>query len=1208
MRIERIRITSLASLHGLQPAVDFTGPLLGSAGLVAITGPTGSGKSTLLDGLSLAIFGRTPRLDKDTDHLLSRDAVEGGAEVTLTLDDGTQWIASWHAHRSRRQLDGAVQAPTHQVIRVSDGMVFATGSKGVKEWVERYLRLSFDQFRGVMLLAQFDFARFLGATDNDRSQLLEKLTGTDLYAKLSTAAFEHSKTAQELVQQHQLELAALTVLPPAGRTTLDGEISQGEIAVELAESAWSSAQVIRAWWLDRLRLTAAVTQRHAAARQATQQVHEAEPLRQRLDSAEAALRLQVGLTQVEEARARKAAAQTDVVLRQTAQRQASDELQQRDLELARALAQLTAAAQVAATAAQAVRAMADLSDTELAPAREAGLRVRERTLHLADLQQAEGIKQAVLSSAEARQVAAVAAHRTATEAVVLAHKKVATATTARTLILGSDDAASVGEQAALAHQARALAQSVSRCDVAGAAAHLAQGTAALGVAQLNDLHTAEALSLAAKQSVLAEQGKQQAESLAAVAHFAHLIQPDQPCPLCGSEEHPAPAVSGAALVKDAVAHLAQVNHQRVLAEQAAKQAAEELKKAYAVVVVQTSRQQNVLAELQRNHEQWRALGARLPGLSAQPEVPAAEALVQRLTERIQAMREAEQSYTLATAELRAREKTATEADIQLATAHTHQQQAATVCAEVGLAVVQTRADVVAAQALVRATVAGLHTQLGETLPAATTEDAAWLEHLPARMAAARACIDQAEVLRLAEAEDGAAARSHLRPGTAVSQTGVPAPSTDVRWPITNLRQVAELQAKAGIALQLREQAILQAQTALHDTEGLLAEREALLVSSLSATSFGTEAALRAALLPTPEVEHLRTTMRGLQQAVQAAQSEAERAVTALNSQVVPAGLAATDPLGAEQAEAALANALVQRDAQRESLRRAHQVRVDDDFRQHERHRIDIAAGPLLAAAQRAAALSELIGSSKGDRFRRFAQALTLDQLVVLANERLNALAPRYKLVRTRACIGQDPSLGLEIIDLEQADAQRPVATLSGGEMFLVSLALALALADLKRGGLRLGTLFIDEGFGSLDPATLERCLAILERLQQEQGTQIVVISHVGALHERLAHRIEVRPQGNGRSRLRISSPEGTDEGDATPAEPSLASQAQLAVDPQVLFHALPEDGRALSSRALRKTLGWDEDTFKQVVAHLLDAGRIEQPLHTKSLRRRQGNP
>ena len=261
---------------------------------------------------------------------------------------------------------------------------------------------------------------------------------------------------------------------------------------------------------------------------------------------------------------------------------------------------------------------------------------------------------------------------------------------------------------------------------------------------------------------------------------------------------------------------------------------------------------------------------------------------------------------------------------------------------------------------------------------------------------------------------------------------------------------------------------------------------------MSTTTFADEAALRAALLPQGDLFTLRQYMQRLQQTAASTQSEAERALLALTSQVVPSGLDVGDPAGAAAAEVALATAQENRDRVRDKLQRDRQSLADDDHRLLERARIEAEAGPLLAAAQQAATLSELIGSRDGARFRRFAQALTLDQLVVLANHRLTALAPRYQMMRTHAVIGQDPSLGLEIIDLEQAEAQRPVSTLSGGETFLVSLALALALADLKRGGLRLGTLFIDEGFGSLDPATLERCLAILERLQQEQGTQIVL--------------------------------------------------------------------------------------------------------------------
>jgi len=163
----------------------------------------------------------------------------------------------------------------------------------------------------------------------------------------------------------------------------------------------------------------------------------------------------------------------------------------------------------------------------------------------------------------------------------------------------------------------------------------------------------------------------------------------------------------------------------------------------------------------------------------------------------------------------------------------------------------------------------------------------------------------------------------------------------------------------------------------------------------------------------------------------------------------------------------------------------------------------------------ASRLSSLIGQKDGGKFRRFAQQLNLDLLLELANLRLDRLAPRYLLAR----LGD--TLELEVIDREMADERRPVNTLSGGESFLVSLALALALADLRRGSLRLGTLFLDEGFGSLDEDTLDTALSVLEQLQADQNTQILIISHVGALKERIDHRIDIQKLGGGRSRISI---------------------------------------------------------------------------------------
>ncbi|MGB0847757.1 MAG: SbcC/MukB-like Walker B domain-containing protein, partial [Thiolinea sp.] len=158
-------------------------------------------------------------------------------------------------------------------------------------------------------------------------------------------------------------------------------------------------------------------------------------------------------------------------------------------------------------------------------------------------------------------------------------------------------------------------------------------------------------------------------------------------------------------------------------------------------------------------------------------------------------------------------------------------------------------------------------------------------------------------------------------------------------------------------------------------------------------------------------------------------------------------------------------------------------------------------------------MNELIGSANGSKFRNLAQSLTLQQLVVLANQHLQDLAPRYALQPVPGS-----GLALQVIDHDMGDEVRSVESLSGGESFLVSLALALALASLAADTRQLGSLFIDEGFGTLDPDSLEMALACLDALQAD-GRQIGVISHVSTLVERIGVQIKVESMGGGQSRV-----------------------------------------------------------------------------------------
>ncbi|MFO5568875.1 SbcC/MukB-like Walker B domain-containing protein, partial [Klebsiella pneumoniae] len=146
--------------------------------------------------------------------------------------------------------------------------------------------------------------------------------------------------------------------------------------------------------------------------------------------------------------------------------------------------------------------------------------------------------------------------------------------------------------------------------------------------------------------------------------------------------------------------------------------------------------------------------------------------------------------------------------------------------------------------------------------------------------------------------------------------------------------------------------------------------------------------------------------------------------------------------------------------------------------------------------------------------RKFGQGLTLDNLVWLANQQLNRLHGRYLLQRKAS-----EALELEVVDTWQADAVRDTRTLSGGESFLVSLALALALSDLVSHKTRIDSLFLDEGFGTLDSETLDTALDALDALNAS-GKIIGVISHVEAMKDRIPVQIKVKKiNGLGYSRL-----------------------------------------------------------------------------------------
>lgn len=159
-------------------------------------------------------------------------------------------------------------------------------------------------------------------------------------------------------------------------------------------------------------------------------------------------------------------------------------------------------------------------------------------------------------------------------------------------------------------------------------------------------------------------------------------------------------------------------------------------------------------------------------------------------------------------------------------------------------------------------------------------------------------------------------------------------------------------------------------------------------------------------------------------------------------------------------------------------------------------------------------ISSLIGDSKGKEFRDLAQQYNLDILLEYANQQLAMLSQRYTLKRL------DNSLSLAIIDHDMDGETRSVASLSGGESFLTALAISLAIANMASGSMKIESLFIDEGFGTLDASSLHMVMNALDQLQS-QGRKVILISHIQEMHERIPVQIQVQPIGSGSSRIEV---------------------------------------------------------------------------------------
>ncbi len=1238
MRILTLRLKNLNALKG-EWKIDFTQSPFIDNGLFAITGPTGAGKTTLLDAICLALYHQTPRLgpiSTSNNDIMTRGTAECLAEVEFDIK-GKAYRAFWSMRRARGKVDGNLQSADVELAEVESGKVLATQVRPKSEEIEKLTGLNFARFTKSMMLSQGDFAAFLNANEADRAELLEELTGTEIYGQISQAVHQQFSDAKQKKKEFAIKLEGVTLLSNEQITQLEEEQAQTKSQVATSNQTLVQLQKQQQWQQAFNANKLSIKEASEAQQSANNAINEAKQQLDLLTQSEPAEKLRLpflqrnGLqqdvtrykekleekvAQLPDLKTQKAQLSLEVTNAEQAlvlTKQQSSELEKRINEqvvpLDNQIAQLTTEQQKtnenAARLRQSINALT-LKRTEIENASaDNKTKLGELEAYLSEHHSLSGMAEFISGWSEtARHIEhdqkqletltqSVKNDRQALSSLDEAIAK--TNESLNTLTQTFDDKNAHVAKCEKALQA-ALSDKTSDTNSANVTSKVSlqqerdtklhHWDNVLQIGHIQQQYLAlekDKVSLSAQKDDLAKQLAQQQsdrqalvdayrqirsnlkdiEALIAldaeVAHLRAQLKSGEPCPVCGANEHTTSSVAidvpetiqkrdslkqqlddieqQGARAKESVTQteftLAQVNKQLEQASGQRDTLLEKWQQISSVLSADIPSFEKVDINTSQSVSQFtQQFKTRLDDISAQ--LTRLEECEQALNAALQAKNEAQQALQGKQSELA----------VSLQQRETLEKQFTERSAELENKTKGVNDGILALSETMTAHGADIHNLSIDGIATWLNEKAEALKtykHNHQLHAKLKDELQGVSSTLLVVNRDIESAENQLK---GVCEELVQLDNSlkalrDSRSTVFPEGNIAETRNKASAAQEHAERNVNECKSRLQQTDTILSRLEAEIAQlneqmrekeqalseatehfsrQLASSPFADEQAFSNAFLDEDTRNTLLELQKRLTQQKQQADLKLENALATQQSLKAHANAAQwqseLEEHGAQWLDSKITQQAQQRDTLLSSLGQIEQqLSANNQARERQQQLVDEMAA-FEAYYDDITYLHSLIGSASGDKFRRFAQGLTLDNLVQLANQQLDKLHGRYQLIRK-----ENKGLGLSVLDTWQGDVVRDTKTLSGGESFLVSLALALALSDLVSHKTSIDSLFLDEGFGTLDAETLDVALDALDNLNAS-GKMIGVISHIEAMKERIPTQLKViKRNGVGLSAL-----------------------------------------------------------------------------------------